>query len=416
MPSSISSSSAMGAVGETIVHSGFVRLTASDRPGVAQPVPERDIPQRPWGPIWLGALIVSVLLLAAWEWHWRDFGAAPGYHNSDAQWVQQRRRIDNGEGGKTVLIGSSRVLFDVQLPVWEKFSGERPIQLALEGTSAVLAMEDLAADKNFTGRLLIGVTPNLFFTGFAYRGNVFPYFHKQPPSDRSGLWISQHLIEPWFAFYDSDFALDTVVRRLDWPERPGVPPRLQVRKLSVMEADRNTMMWQKVETDLAYRDIVRRTWAQNFTGPPPPALDTLEKRQKVFNTQIDRAVKAAATLRARGVKMVFVRLPSAGDFYAFEQKAIPRELTWEPLLKRTGVAGIHFEDHPEMQGYELPEWSHLSAVEAKRMTAVLAPMVERKFQAQDGAEINDRAAFTSTLDNLHSTQAAIPNPPRHRRE
>ena len=49
-----------------------------------------------------------------------------------------------GEGNKTVLIGSSRVLFDVQLPVWEKLAGERPIQLAIEGTSSVPVLEDLA--------------------------------------------------------------------------------------------------------------------------------------------------------------------------------------------------------------------------------------------------------------------------------
>ncbi len=38
---------------ETAARPGL-RLTASDRPGVAQPVPERDIPTRPWGPITLG--------------------------------------------------------------------------------------------------------------------------------------------------------------------------------------------------------------------------------------------------------------------------------------------------------------------------------------------------------------------------
>jgi hypothetical protein len=246
----------------------------------------------------------------------------------------------------------------------------------------VLTLEDLAADKNFTGRVLIGVTPGLFFTGFAYRGSALSYFHKQPPSDRSGLWISQTLLEPWLAFFDPDFALDVVMKRQAWPVRSGVPQNLQVRKLSISDADRNTMMWDKVENDPAYRDIARRTWAQNFTGPPPPNMDTAEKRTKLFDAQIERAVKAVDVLRARGVKMLFVRMPSAGDYYAFEQKAVPRAATWDLLLQRTGVTGIHFEDYPEMQGYDLPEWSHLSASEAKRMTAVLAPIVEREFQAQ----------------------------------
>ncbi|HEX5305976.1 MAG TPA: hypothetical protein VFW82_07820 [Dyella sp.] len=65
MPSSISSSE-RGQHREA-ARPGFVRQTASDRPGVAQPVPERDIPERPWARIWLGALTVALLLLGAWE-------------------------------------------------------------------------------------------------------------------------------------------------------------------------------------------------------------------------------------------------------------------------------------------------------------------------------------------------------------
>ena len=47
MASSISSSD----VHQDVDHHGLpsgLRLTAADRPGVAQPVPERDIPDQPW--------------------------------------------------------------------------------------------------------------------------------------------------------------------------------------------------------------------------------------------------------------------------------------------------------------------------------------------------------------------------------
>ena len=53
------------AVPERFERPGFVRLTAADRPGVAQPVPERDIPPQPWGRILLGALVLFLLLMAA---------------------------------------------------------------------------------------------------------------------------------------------------------------------------------------------------------------------------------------------------------------------------------------------------------------------------------------------------------------
>jgi len=379
MPSSISSSDATGGPGREPDRPGFVRLTASDRPGVAQPVPVRDIPARPWGPLLASALIVAALLVGAWEWHWRDFGATPSYRNSDGQWVQQRRRIDHGEGHKTVLLGASRVLFDVQLPVWEKLTGERPIQLALEGTSPVPVLEDLAADPDFTGRLLIGVAPDVFFSGFSYRGSAFELYRRQGPSQHSGNWLSMHFLEPYLAFYEPDFALAAVLKRQAWPPRPGVPNRMDVRKLSVAEADRNTRMWRKIETDPAYRALTRSIWAQDFGGPLP-GMETPAKKKQAIDKQIAKAAAAIAKLQARGVRVVWLRPPSNGEYYAFEQKYLPRAETWDLLLARTGAPGIHFEDHPQLQGYELPEWSHLSGSEADRFTTALVPLVERAFE------------------------------------
>ncbi len=126
-----------------------LRQTAADRPGVAQPVPVRDIPALPWNRVFATALVLFVAMVAGWELYWRDFGVEPSYRNSDGQWAEQRRRIDRGDGGRTVLIGASRMLFDVQLPVWERLTGERPIQLAMEGTSPIPVLEDLAGDREF---------------------------------------------------------------------------------------------------------------------------------------------------------------------------------------------------------------------------------------------------------------------------
>ena len=357
----------------------YARVTAADRPGVAQPVPLREVPQQPWGKIILGALLLFATLTGVWEWHWRAFGATPGYHNSDAEWAQQRRRIDTGEGGKTVLIGSSRILFDVQLPVWEKATGERPIQLALEGTTSLLTMENLAADPNFTGRLVVGVAPDLFFSGFAYRGDALKYYERETPSQRAGNWLSRALIEPYFAFFDEDYALGKVAKRQDWPARPDLPNRLDVRKLSVQEADRNTHLWDKLVVDAPYRELARSIWAQHLDGPPPPDFDTPEKVAKAIDKQIQRAVDALATLRARGVKVLFVRPPSNGHYLEFENKVFPRDKTWDVLLARTAAPGIHFEDYPELQGLELPEWSHLQPTDAERFTAALCKIIERDF-------------------------------------
>jgi hypothetical protein len=379
MPLSTSSSDAAVVAIPLIEARAGLRLTASDRPGVAQPVPERDIPVQPWNAVFLGAALLFVALIAGWEVYWRSQGAVPGYYNSNAEWAQQRRRIDTGEGNKTVLVGSSRILFDVQLPVWERVTGERPIQLAIEGTSSVPVLEDLAADPNFNGRLIIGVASDLFFTGFAFRGDVIPFYHKESPSQRVGNWLSRTFIEPYFAFDDFDFALGAVLKRQPWPPRTNDPPHFTVRKLLVQDADRNSHLWSKLDTDPEYRELARTIWAQRFDGPPPPTMDTPEKLQKIIDKQIQRAADAVAKLRARGVQMIFVRPPTAGRYLEFDDKVFARERTWDVLLARTATPGIHFKDYPELQGYDLPEWSHISANEVDRFTEALATIVVRDY-------------------------------------
>jgi hypothetical protein len=357
--------------------SSKLRQTASDRPGVAQPVPVRDIPAQPWMRISAAALAMLLVMLGAWEWHWRAFGATPTVRNSDGLWAMQRRRIDHGEGDVTVLIGDSRTYFDLQLPTWARFGGKRPIQLAFEGTSALPFLEDLAADPQFTGKLLVGVSPNVFFTGGDLHAGVLRYYRDESPSQRIGQWLSMHLIEPNLAFDNPDFALATVMERQPWPHRPGTPVFPKVRRLNVIEADRNSHMWSKVETDADYRALTRAIWLQRLapSADDPPPEDVRQRSDQ----QIDRASKAVATLRKRGVKVLFMRPPSNGPFLEAENRVFPRAKTWDALLAATGAPGIHFEDYPELQGLDLPEWSHLSRADAERFTESLYRIVERDF-------------------------------------
>lgn len=357
------------------------RLTAADRPGVAQPVPTRDVPDLPWGAMLFFALLLAVMLTGAWEWHWRAFGAIPGFRDDDALWARQRRRIDTGEGNATVLIGASRTFFDLQLPVWERLSGRRPIQLALDGTSPLFALEDLANDPAFTGRLLIGVAPDLFFSGYEYHPGLMRYVRKESPSQRIGKILSMHLVEPWLAFYDPDFALFTVLRRQPWPEREGLSGH-SVRKLSITEADRNNYMWSKLENDSSYQALVRSIWAEDFA---PSTAQEAAENQRTLNEQIQRTAAAVARLRARDIPIIFVRDPSASDYLAYENREFPRKSTWDALLKESKAPGIHFQDYRELQGYDLPEWSHMTRASAERYTAALYQIIERDHAPPKGA-------------------------------
>lgn len=369
----------------------YARQTAADRPGVAQPVPVRPVPEQPWGRILLGMVVLLALLVGGWEWCWRSFGAQPGISNTYGLWAIQRRRIDAGEGNATVLVGASRVYYDIQLPVWERLEGRRPIQLAFEGTSPLPYLEDLAADPKFAGRVLIGVAPDLFFSGYEYHGKGARYTRKESPSEHVGQWLSMRLLEPYLAFDDPDFALPTVLERQPWPERPGKHVFLEPRKLGYHEADRNSYVWDKVADDPEYQELWHRIWRDGFE--PSPDDPTPAEALKIEKEQIARAARVVAQLRARGVQMLFVRMPSSGEYLAYENRMFPRARTWDALLAATGAAGIHFEDYPELQGYYLPEWSHMTRAEGSRFTAALYRVVMRDFwgSAQRGDAGGDRA-------------------------
>ena len=340
-------------------------------------MPVRPVPEKPWGRILLGSVALLTLLVLGWETYWRAYGVTPGIGNTYGLWAIQRRRIDNGEGDATVLLGASRVYYDIQLPVWERLEGRRPIQLAFEGTSPLPYIEDLAEDPKFVGRALIGVEPDLLFSGYGFYGGALQYLRHESPSQRIGQWLSMHLIEPYWAFYDPDFALHTVLARQSWPKRPGRQWFPDVRKLGIHDEDRNAYLWDKLEADLNYRAMAQNIWHLGFqrsrNGPAPEAA--LRNEQE----QIRRLVSAVVKLRSRGVEVLFVRMPSSGEFLAYENRTYPRARTWGTLMAAVGGTGIHFEDYPELQGYHLPEWSHMTRAEAERFTAALYGIISRDF-------------------------------------
>jgi len=351
---------------------------------------ERPVPARPWRTIVFSALLAVAVLVAAWEIYWRGKSLDAGdFANSSALWADQRRRA---VGDATVLIGSSRILFDIDLDVWEQKTGVRPVQLALEGTSPRVFLKDLAEDEKFRGLVIVGVTTVLFFTmDGGLRADVIDYTKNQTLSQRADHWLSTWL-ERAFAFIDPQTAPKRQMILAPLPLREGMPPRFDPRKLSVSAIDRNTEMWRRVVDDPAYQQEAKDQWLvgikvlapppQPDGSPPPPMPD------EAIDAIITEVNANIAKIRARGGDVAFLRLPYEGPFAQVEDAAFPRERFWDRLLEKTDSVGVTFHDHLELQGYIIPEWSHLAPREAERYTAALAPI----FLSEMGKKASRRPA------------------------
>jgi hypothetical protein len=346
MPSSISSSDI------AITRPGFIRLTASDRPGVAQPVPVRDIPARPWARMLIAAAALLLIAVAGWEWRMRTLGLEAGdLDDGPSFWAEQRRRID-ADGSAIAILGDSRILFDTDLDRFAALTGVRPVQLAIAGSNGLPFLENLAEAPGFRGLAIVGIADRSYFrAGTGLGGPALERYLFESPAVRASFLLHRSLSRR-LAFLDDKYRLNRLVRQMDEGWRAGVllPVPERLWKLGTTTDERQTHLWWRVENDERVRAHQRATWLR-FVPPLPTAG---------VASMVERTRAAVEKIRARGGEVVFVRPPSAAELWSFEEQTVPRARGWETLLARAEVRGVHFNDYPAMQGLELPEYSHLS--------------------------------------------------------
>lgn len=364
---------------------------------------ERALPKQPWGRIALIVLLVVTAATAAWEMYWRSRGYETSYDGTDSSWAEFRAQAQHAGPEYTIIAGSSRALFDIDLPTWRAESDNKPvIQLAKEGSAPLPIVRDLIEHTDFAGTLVVSVAPGLFFFKNSMHdddaGRLVKHYNNWSPAQKMEHWANL-LMEPTFAFVEKgELNLGNLLQEMELPNRPDYLAGYdRVPKLSNDTRERQARMWSRVVTDTAYAQRVQGIWmgfsartgplmrpadyaskkavalAGKFQPLPPPLQVSPAERDSFF-----MEIKSwADKLRARGGKMIFIRPPSTGMLYQLEEQNFPRKDTWDALLEKTGVPGIHFEDHPELQGFELPEWSHLRAEHAPPFTKALVKLVTR---------------------------------------
>lgn len=348
---------------------------------------ERPVPTQPWRGMFLAALGAAALMTIGWELYWRAHWHQPGdIKNTAALWAQERRKAT---GARTVLIGSSRIFFGADIDVWERASGgDRPIQLALEGTSPRIFLEDFANDEKFHGLVIADYTgPNLIRRG-GRRDDFIEFVGEESLSQRADHFLSK-MLDRRFAFIDEHTRPRRMIFLADLPVRKGMEERADPRKLKILTDDRNAEVWTRVMEDAAYREQAKRIWKiindrmrlnLGVGGPQAANLsdDALDRAIAEIKSNVDK-------IRSRGGDVAFVRLPFEGDYAALEKEMFPNARTWDRLVAEKDSAGVSFEDHAALQNFYLPEWSHLAPREAERYTAALAPILYEEIRRRAAA-------------------------------
>lgn len=323
-------------------------------------------------------LLLVIVFIGVWEQYCRSEGFIATMDATKALWAEQRRNVQDDNPDQVVLSSASRGHFDFQLNEWEAMTGNRPIQLGAGGRGPAPVFYDIVENTNFTGTIIMNVTPDQFFVFPAdslfgwFRGTEYvDYYNDQTYAQRLNHQLS-YFLQPYFAFLTSDMEgdpdLKSLISRVSIPGRvPNNAPPFP--RFSYVDEDRVVVMMDKIVEDTAFAAVIQRVWTHDADTINP--LDSL--KSEVFAFYLENIKK----FEDRGGKVIFTRNPSHGKVRALELKTHPRAEYWDVLIEESGCPGYHFEDYPQLSRFYTPEWSHLSTPDAKIYTKELLQIMQK---------------------------------------
>jgi hypothetical protein len=318
------------------------------------------------------AVVLGVLSIAAWEIYWRSQGYFPDLDDDKYLWAKTRAKVDKAAEDDVVLVGSSRVLFNIQLGQWETLTGIKPIQLANAGATPLPVFHDIVENTNFKGTVIVGVTPPLFFsttfeqaTPWSRASSRSEFYKNRTYAQRLNYSLSipiQNSLafvsnddEAWF----DDINLKALLKTIQLPTRTEKPPEPPFRRFQDIDINRNVRMKERMVSDTAFANSIKTVWKTILSGDMPPP----EKE-----ATIEYFLKDAEKFTSRGGKIILLRNPSDGFFKELESKGLPRPEFWDELVTKANVPAYHYQDYESLSAFKTIEWSHLSAKDADQFT------------------------------------------------
>ena len=349
---------------------------------------ERPIPPVPWRGMTVIVVLTVIAAALAWEFYCRSIGYGPTLNDNEDLWTRARRKV---KPESVVIIGDSRAWFDLDLDELQKGLGKRPVQLAGPGSCAYPVLADLTNDETFHGAIICSFTPRLFMAppGSPPMERAEKNVRRsrtQTPAQRASQYLAMPLEERVAFLKQQDLTLDELLKRLPIPNRPGalVPPHPPPYFQSVDRERRARMIEECARPGSDLQRRIQQGWIPLFTPPPPPTYIPREafmaKMKEAIEARFRDTTAAVEKLRARGGKIVFVRLPVVGELMALEDRTTPRTQIWDRVIKETAAPGIYFEDFPELSSFSCPEWSHLSAGDSVEFSKRLVPHLRTALQ------------------------------------
>ena len=317
--------------------------------------------QGPWLKTWLLAIGLTLAVLGGWELTLRRMGHRPNVIDDEALWAGQRDRVYTRGGEKPiVLIGDCRTQLGlVPTVLRDSFAGRRVVQLAVEGSSPIATLRDLAADEAFNGTVICGLDARLLCRDlWDTQQHYVDYYHRQYGLNQKLNRFFSTLAQEHVVSIDPQLRLNNLLVRLATGQPWPAPYYLRT------QADRSRLAdYSRVDLEAHRKWACDRTTWLATNRDLPWTEEWLQDAMEV-EPWVDAIV-------ARGGRVVFVQFPTTGHLFAYDEAIFPKEKFWDAFAARTSALCIHFKDVPELAAFDCPDWSHLDRTDALRFTTEL---------------------------------------------
>lgn len=325
---------------------------------------ERAVPAGRWGATWLVVVAVVAAVVVRYELFVRSRGYQPSVKDDEYAWAWQRARVADGSPHTVALLGSSRIMlafsseaFVAELPGWTYG------QLGINGTTPIGTLWDLARDPAFRGVAIVDASEPAFYrVSWEAQDRYIAAYHRRwrtvgAMAERALSTMVQSRLALLATRGVHTFG--KLWRTGHWPKPPYVrtfADRTRFADFSLTDVGRQRS--GRVEAIKTFEATM---------GPPEPWLaEALE---------IEAAV---AAIQARGGNVVYVRMPTCDERWAYDDQQAPKAQYWDRLAARTKATTIHFKDDPVLASFPCPDTSHIASKDGPAFTRRLLQLLRER--------------------------------------
>ncbi len=319
-----------------------------------------------WWFTWLGVLLLVGGGLSIYEWSLSRAGYQPSVETSKDLWSWRRMQADNHDKA-IVLLGASRMQLGLNTRIMRhELPDYRILPLVINGQYPMATLQSLAADKDFSGIVLMSFMAQMLEPRYADMQQAYNDYYQNQASwylmldAYLGGWLQSKI-----RFMHPRLGMQEIINT--WDENHHFPEVFAAQ----MFLDGSIASDYSNQDKAALVKHFVSDKAHNYQEQAPMNKTT-------WNQQVANLISTVETIESRGGKVVLVRFPTDKGHWRLDERYYPKAQYWDDLANRNNLTMIHFQDYPGLASFDLPDSSHLDYRDAVKFTEVLLQILRQE--------------------------------------